>query len=81
MNTPLLTVGTQVGYVRPSDGKIAKGKIVETFGGTLARVDFSAGTDKEPDGHHVALADYNEDKKTPNTFHLVEVTKLAATSA
>jgi hypothetical protein len=59
---------------------------MDAFNDGTARLDITARTDDgstaankdESLGHHIALAAYNEDKKTENTFHLLEETAAPA---
>lgn len=67
-----------VGYVQPpakpgDSSKIIKARLIKHHQGDVARLDFSEGTpgtDGFKEKH--AIADYNDDKVTENTWHLLE---------
>ena len=58
------TEGQTVNYVS-ADGKVKQAKVVQVIADHIVRLDHS----EKGDGAHTALAHFNEDKKTPNTFH------------
>jgi len=86
-----------VGYVAPpakpgESPSIKKGVVIEVLndGADTARIDLTprnekgeaADPEKAPLGHHIAIAAFNADKKTPNTWHvLAEATAQPAAPA
>lgn len=71
-----------VGYVAPpakagGPVKILKGVVTEAYVDDSARLDITprndkgeaVDADKAPLGHHTAIAAFNSDKKTENTWH------------
>jgi hypothetical protein len=87
---PPVGPGQVVGYVAPPARRggqttIKNGVVMETFDDSTARIDVteinsdgSPKNSKQSAGHHTALAAYNEDKKTENTFHLLDVEPASA---
>jgi hypothetical protein len=62
-----ISIGQKVNYVT-SDGSVKPATVIEVIHESpdekLARLDIGDGK-----GKHTALAQFNADKKTPNTFH------------
>lgn len=88
---PPVGIDQVVGYVAPpaqrgGSTSIKKAVVLEAFDDGTARLDTTARTEDgsaaanrgEALGHHIALAAYNEDKKTENTFHLLNETARPA---